>query len=469
MHFLNYTLGIQSNIIVAASYNHGLTKQAVYPALRTVVTTHPGLARVAEMAPSKKGRHILQRMLLHTVNLDSCVEFIEQESLEIDAQFIENVHNKEWNWTTVEPGRPWWKLIVVNGRHAVFVFHHMICDGAFASMFHRDLLAALNALPDDQENAEPDPIIRLDPNTVKLPTDPQHLTNTKPSILRAICNALFTLFVHYFLAKRGLFSDIPRPKPFGTSLHAVPDPEQRTVSRVNQLRIPADKMALILAACRAHQTTFTPLLIVLTVMVLAADHYPKATSSFTRTAVDMRPVLRPSPDGTTLMDASAGMYSLQRMRAYRTALARGDPALVWQLVRAYGADLRRGLAQTSNLQSGSAAQPDWQSGNLLSAELEDVLSQAFPALGIAMNNSFMVSNIGACAGGESRWRIDAMQFSAAAVNRNFGCELVYDVAGVKGRDTVVNAVYTDGTFTRERIESILSAVMSRMDALCQKQ
>lgn len=471
---MNHRLGIQSNVLVAARYNHDLSKPEVYAAVRSIVTTHPGLATVAEMyASGKKGHHDVRHLLLHTVNLDYCVEFVEREGADVDARFIEEVHNKGWYWTSVEPGQPWWKVIVLNRRSVVFVFHHMLCDGRFGVMFHRDFLAVLNSPSGDLPSSALDPIIRIDPATAKLPDCVPRLTDMKPSIIRGIFGGLFCLFLSLF-ASRLFFSDLPPPKPMRLEPAVVVEPEERTVARIEQRRIPADKMARILAACRAHQTTFSPLLNVLTTMVLAVDHYPKATLGFFRTAVDARPQLNACASGAEIMDGASGVYNIPGLAPFREADAKKDPALVWKLVKAYGDEMHRAVWSKSTFDLRSSSLGEYLVTSLLDLDLEGIISQVLPSMQRAMNHCIVMSNIGAFPGAPpvdgapARWQVDDMQFSAAPLNRICGSDMVFDVAGVKGHDTVLTVNYTQGVLADERVDAILNGIMDRLDALIQE-
>lgn len=145
-----HELGIQSNILVSAKYSHTtlsvLTPVKLLSALETVIKKHPALSTIGVSQPSEKkeGNHRLWEAVLPAVYPENCVEFLNVD-LDGDAtlrQVFENAHS-HW-FDTQNKTKLWWKVIVVNGIHVVFVYHHSIGDGLSGYAFHRSLLAALN-------------------------------------------------------------------------------------------------------------------------------------------------------------------------------------------------------------------------------------------------------------------------------------------------------------------------------------
>jgi len=472
---------MMSNIIISARYvtadgTGSLTKPAVYDALRAVIVKRPELGAVGVIGPSKKkGRHRLNRVLLHHINLDSCVEFIDAQGAAADAEFLERCHNDEWGWTDVGPGRPWWKVFILNGRDLVFVAHHSVCDGGFGLIFHRDVLDALNSSSTSKaREVQTSPHVAIDPATASIAPDINELTDTKMDILKTILVFIFYSSVRLLFGNRRLFfSDAPAPRPTTLSVTAIAQPSQRTVSRLVTFRIPATKMAAILRACRSHETTFTPFLVVLITTALATDAYPDATLGFSRWAVDMRPLLRAPPAGATVMDAAGGLDAAQWLGAFRRAAGHTTPrravnaAALWGSVRTYGARIRATMAGPAPRAISAA-----RSCDLLGSDLEDVLEQAFPSMGLHLRNSFSVSNLGAFSGqaGEGDvngpWRIEDVQFSAGATDGTYSHNgIVFNVAGVKGGETVINAVWEDGALKKEMVEGVMKSVAEMMDAL----
>ncbi|KAK9372128.1 uncharacterized protein V1513DRAFT_265244 [Lipomyces chichibuensis] len=133
MFNLFHELGIQSNILVSATYTHSkseLTAAVLFEALRVVIDQHPALGILGVDQPSqkKKGNHRLWEARLNAINLTDCVEFVRHDGEDQGLRrIIEKSHN-EW-FDTEDRARPLWKLVVVNNTHILFVYHHMIADG----------------------------------------------------------------------------------------------------------------------------------------------------------------------------------------------------------------------------------------------------------------------------------------------------------------------------------------------------
>lgn len=77
------------------------------------------------------------------MNLDNHVRFLNDHvpaAEGVDDALIEQYHNVWFD----DPEKPPWLLVVVNGKHAVFVFDHIVTDGRGATHVHGSLLEALN-------------------------------------------------------------------------------------------------------------------------------------------------------------------------------------------------------------------------------------------------------------------------------------------------------------------------------------
>jgi hypothetical protein len=262
---LFHDLGIQSNVLVCAEYfkdGQLLTKSKVLEALAEVIHDHPALSIIGVSQPSetKEGNHRLWEARLPTLRIQDCVKFLTIQG-DVDlARVFENAHS-QW-FDTKDTTKPWWKLLVVNGRYAVFVYHHSIGDGLSGYAFHRSFLTALNA---DEMTSEALGVVTHDnfliQQPVKMPTpSPFDHIDGKLSWIYIIYCFLFWSILRFFVnQKYFLFSDAIFSKDYPSLAKPFPV-EMKTRTKVELLRVDGDTMTKCLLECRKHKTSFTALL-----------------------------------------------------------------------------------------------------------------------------------------------------------------------------------------------------------------
>jgi hypothetical protein len=102
LHKLTHELGLYSNIVVSATYEHHgiaeLTPSLLFKALPKVIQEHPALALIADCQPSlkTKGHHRSWEARLKRTHLKGCVEFVDGYAYEKRGlqQILEEEHNK---------------------------------------------------------------------------------------------------------------------------------------------------------------------------------------------------------------------------------------------------------------------------------------------------------------------------------------------------------------------------------------
>lgn len=477
MYYLFHRLGIQSNIILSARYSpsHGngkLQREHVFAALKEVIAAHPALSVVAVRRPtSKRGKHNVHVAILHRIDIAQCVEFLDDE--EQGARFLEKVHN-EWEWLEDEPTKPWWKVYVLGGREVVFVYHHLICDGLSGMTFHRTFIKALNAIPPDGPLST-ETVIARDPSKVTLFPLSTTIAKHKPNVLEVLYTALKFLLLRVIFRMRVLFADLPPAKPYLKSVSAVATPEQRTVTLVASARIDGETMAAVVEACRRNNTTFVPLLAVAILVTFAVDIFPEAWFGCSCYAYGIAKYLRMpklegvhARDGLMVNAASAG-HAIHRLQPYRNAMADGghtvDKTVAWGLVREYGEDMKAYMPHRG--------MRTWIGCTQSPPDLEGFISQAMPFVGHLQSMVFQISSLGAFEAGEAEepearpaWRIDDCQFSAPAMNGNIDCHgFKFQIAGVKGGDTVINLSSEEGVVSREVMQRVLDLTVEKIKAM----
>ncbi|KAH7187997.1 alcohol acetyltransferase-domain-containing protein [Fusarium oxysporum] len=477
MFYLQHRVGAQSNVLVSAHYapttptHDRLPKEAVYSAVYSIVEKYPELSLIAVREASNNGKqHRLLLAAMHEIDLETCVEFHDDEEPVAGPKVIERIHN-EWCWTDEQfnPRKPLWKVVVIGGCEVVFVFHHIICDGRFGQMFHHEFLSAINSF--DQDHKPYSYIAKVDPERVKLSKKTEEFWTSSTSVIRIIHVFVMLILLRFFVGRGLLFTNLPKPKQHTTSVLIEASPDNRTKTRVATIRISAARMRRIIAACRERKTSFTPLLIVMILSTLACDYYPEAKVGLTNCALDMRSLYPQVQDGGRLLQCGGGTRKLTWLNRYRRVCRsessrKGhitmDVDRAWQLVK----DYRAAIAGATEGKEPPVLVA-FRAGNAIADDLEGTLKSTLPALGLHLNNCFQVSNLGSFSVTEQhgQWTIHDMSFSASTVNGNISYNIAVHVVGVEGGDTVVNASYEDGIFTEETITGILEGTLGRIEAM----
>lgn len=481
MTHLYHDLGIQSNVLVFAEYTKDgqiLTKSKVLKALAVVINDQSALSIIGVSQPSEKkeGNHRLWEARLPALRIQDCVEFLEIQGNLNPSQVFENAHNL-W-FDTKDLTKPWWKVIIINGRYVVFIFHHSIGDGLSGYAFHRSFLAALNAneaLPETVSGNTSENTFAIQ-QPPKMPTAPpfDHINN-KVSWIYVIYGFLFWSIMRFFVnQKHFLFSDALFSKEYPTFNKPFPV-EIKTRTKVELLRIDSEIMTRCLAECRKHNTSFTALLHTLIQITLAGDIYPNAKVGFSRLAVNLRPLLNVDPGRDVFTNAVSTYYRVQPLGRYR-ACAWGrasssassptqemsiDAPKVWDLAKTYKRDLNH-----ATYKSGAVMQ-DFLICKIFEGDIEDV---SFFGHGLYQNNSFLISNLGVFEPRENMleggWSIKDIGFSAGAIRAtlsDFG--MAFNVASVKEKDCMISAIFEEGVLKDEMVKEVLKAVLKRIKLL----
>ncbi|RTE83826.1 hypothetical protein BHE90_001649 [Fusarium euwallaceae] len=479
MFYIQHQIGAQSNVLLSAHYaptttpDGRLSKEGVYFALRSVIETYPELSLIGVPKASSKGKkHLLLLAALHEINMETCVEFLDDHEPSSGPKVLEKLHN-EWLWTdeTSNPQQPWWKIVVLRRQEVVFVFHHIVCDGRFGHFFHRKFLEAINSFDQDQKSV--DRIIKIDPERVRLSKETEQFWISSLSALRMAHIFVMFLLIRLFFGSKLFFNDLPKAKPYANSFLIEAEPHQRTKTRVASVRIPAAKMRQIIAVCREQKASFTPLLLAMISCTLAIDHYPEAKIGITNCALDARSLYPEDTDSSgKLLQCAAGVRKVSWLSKYRRVFGprpikpgktHVDVDGAWDLVREYRESLQ---------QYFQGAKPQlltiFKASNGVSDDLEGLLKSTLPAVGLHLNNSFQISNLGNFSTSgekEGPWKIDGMNFSASTVNGTISYNISINVAGVEGGDTIINASYEDGIIAEDMVNDILEGALEKIEAV----
>jgi hypothetical protein len=364
----------------------------------------------------------------------------------------------------------------VNGVDVLFVYHHSIADGLSGYTFHKSLLAALNVDESTSELVEKPadrklPLVSI-PDRI-LPPCPFDLIDEKLSWPYVIYCFLFWQIVRYFInEKYYLFSNATFSKTYSTVAKPLPL-EERTVTKVETLRIDSETMKKCLDACRKHKNSFTALLHTLIQVTLAADVYTNAKIGFSRQAVNIRPLLRVNPGPDVFTNAVSTYCRVQWLGKYRAAGTNPvcnagtqgntaqkfhiDTQLTWKLARQYKNGMNDFIKSKRTLQ-------DFLIGKLLGEDEEDT------GIFLYQNNSFLVSNLGVFEPregmGDGGWSIKDVGFSASAIRATMGdIGIVFNVSSMRDGDCVIYATYEEGVLKEDMVRSVLYGVIGRLRML----
>jgi hypothetical protein len=218
-------------------------------------------------------------------------------------------------------------------------------------------------------------------------------------------------------------------------------------------------------------------------LTLATDFNPRATFGASQFSLDLRPYLSAAQLGNLTWDriitcAGAASVQVHHLGPFRKAVATysarpevGQVSLfrrtVWEMAREYKEKMKNDV-------NGSIR--DWMACNLVGSDIEDFITSSLPRIGHLISDTYLVSNLGAFSshqkdvvakgGTKPDWTIEDMQFSAAATNGNVGSRgVTFNVAGIAGGDTIINASYEEGIMHRETVKEILDRAIEKLDWL----
>ncbi|OJT09788.1 hypothetical protein TRAPUB_13747 [Trametes pubescens] len=140
-------LDVQPRVVVSAKYHNSsgaaLDKATLFAALDRVVRDEPALASRLEYA-SKRPTAVPEWVLLPSVNLDTLVEFRNEDATQLQ-NILEVMYAGPQRYADDAPP---WKLFVLRDGTVAFAYEHTMGDGQSGMAFHVSLLDALRRLPE---------------------------------------------------------------------------------------------------------------------------------------------------------------------------------------------------------------------------------------------------------------------------------------------------------------------------------
>ncbi|VDC04757.1 unnamed protein product [Peniophora sp. CBMAI 1063] len=323
---------------------------------------------------------------------------------------------------------------------ALFI-HHAISDGVGATIFMRTLLAALNSTSALQRGEYPGKVVPP-PKATFLPS----LEVLRPLPVSYLVLLKIIWYMWFPASRAGLWTAKPVSSPSGTdpTSYSLPVVQTRHAIRI----FSPETVARLLAACRAHQTTLTPLLEVLLARALFAVLPTDGTADRLKAACPIN--LRPFLPGDHRM--TMGVYSSADDHEFRR-----DNTDVWEEAKRVGGSLARVL---DDMKRGR----HFEVGLL--RYIRDMRAFFAGMVGKPRGDSFEVSNIGVVRGvlEEGPWCMSQILFTQSASVA--GAAVKCSVSSVKSGPMTFSASWVEGVVEETVVDAVLEKFSSAVDDVC---
>lgn len=318
-HITRQQLKFDTCVVVAAKFEHEahtqLSEEAIFQAVSHAVQTHAALSAIITDERAQPAFVLLQE-----VHLDKVVKFVTEDGDTDIGKLIEEEFNKP---IIVSNNLPLWRLLVTADNHIIFSWHHAIGDGKSGLAVLQTILQGLNRpkpIAGDTNTRIVKPISGL-----KLTAAIEDLTDVSYSVF-TLLSALYSVFIPawWTLRKTWTGGDVPEV-PLTSKNHVrIIHIEESTTSR-------------LISSARAHKTTLTAVLYVLSIVVLTKlvnekptiVHFKRFISTVT---LSLRPLAGLSEN--TMSDSSAayiahddlmGEFAWDRASAFSKVLRNSVP------------------------------------------------------------------------------------------------------------------------------------------------
>lgn len=431
-------------------------QQAIKLALRQVALSLPGL-QVGIGASDTNSPFFLR---LPSLNLTQHLEWRDLSQTdqatyeETWLRALEVQHTTDWQHLSSKPP---WKLTVFQspasspGSGFVFDFlfaaHHALCDGKSMLVFHDNLTAALNKLGNDPSDAD---------DLVILPPSP-NLTPSQESLINfdiSISYLLKTLWGEFAPAwLRGKSSTLPWT---GSPIDLAKCP-----SHMRLITVPARAVTDLLTACRAHQTTITPLLNALVTVSISRNLPAENTGGglIMQTVIGTRPFADKAkiPEGMELDKSTGDMATglvhevkpsvVSSLRASENSTTSDPDFPIWDLTATLSAELKARLATLPH--DDVTGMLHWVS---------DWFKRARKQQGMPREHTWELSNVGslpaatANVGAGTGWNIRRAVFSQSC--GNYGAAFSVNISSVPQGPMVLCLAWGDGVVESSLMDAL---------------
>ncbi|KAK4165846.1 alcohol acetyltransferase-domain-containing protein [Cladorrhinum sp. PSN259] len=401
---------------------------------------------------------------LSTVQLDSHhIEYLEATNQDQGAELLrilEKQHDSSWPDIAT---RPPWKVTVLSysagsftaaALDVAFAVHHSIADGRSTAAFHTKLLSSL--LNDTSRPAQ------LSNGILSLTT----ARKFPPPLEQAV---KFTQSWRFLLVT--LWTELgpawlQGAKPT-TPWTGRPIAQEPCRTNLQLVQVPANTARQILAACRQHQTTLTPLLHALTLISLV-KHVPAedAEAFSSSTPIDLRlfmehDALSRNPSNTlpfgVFVTTQNHQFGPSTLDALRSKKGKGYP--VWEIAAELRGSMKKHLdgVPRDDIMSMLSWVSDWQKFWLAK-------------LGKPRQTTWEVSNLGSIIGNPEdaagSWQIQRSIMSQGATVG--GAAIGVNVAGIVGGDICITISSQEGIVEKEFVQNLAGDLQIWLEKLSEE-
>ncbi|KAM3473832.1 hypothetical protein MY8738_008198 [Beauveria namnaoensis] len=343
-------LGIYRAVCITARYAPrsciaGPSSPRFIAALAAIVRAHPMLrvGIAGEHSNAACYTHISRINLQEHIHLVP-VQCDSEEQLNSEVARVQAAqHNRLWESTATKPP---WRVTIIQDQDrdcydVMFSFHHAIMDGISGRLFHSHLLAALSSTPPSPPSAaaNDDPLLSF--------PDPPVLPDPQEDAIAFTLGPLYMASVLWGEFAPAMLKPAPR-YPWGGEQIDFARPH---ITRIRAVDIPPQQTKVLLAACRANDTTLTGLLHALALAYFSTTLPEHATAPgfCGATPMGLRSHTRdasPTDALRVLLCSTEHFFSGDDVAAVRAA-ADADSTLTTAVVWATAARVRRELATRS--------------------------------------------------------------------------------------------------------------------------
>ncbi|GJE88156.1 hypothetical protein PsYK624_042390 [Phanerochaete sordida] len=441
-HVLLGQLGFDSCVVIAGRYasesGASLTRNVLYPALRTLVHQHAALG--VQIVVGATRADVPKFVRLPEVDLDAIVEFTEDTTSPVD----ELLRTQLGRLLEFGTSAPLWRVTVVNGSTVFFAFHHVIADGQSGPALLATLLAALNSDPADTSDA-----------SSGIVSVPQTATLAGPAEAYTDVSVPWLSLLHELYKMGAPKSWLPSATAWtGNAAPATPS----LAMHVRCWSIPAPQTIELLRQCRAHATTLTAVLHTLLVGVLArvlAELRPAQAAAWRTVHVAVPVSLRRATHAppTALCDHVSTLHGYAPLHPLR---ARGAD-FPWGAARDFGRGLHARVPRAPQLLGELAVLFRWG------------LAEGFftGMLGKKRTTGLGLSNVGRFPEvpqeGKARWTLNEVYLGQCDVVR--GAAIKVNVVGSPEGTTNITFTWGEGAIDEDLVEAFIAGAKETLDSM----
>ncbi|KAK4197504.1 alcohol acetyltransferase [Triangularia verruculosa] len=382
---------------------------------------------------------------LPAINLQLHLGYLEIAG-DFEAGLIQKLQDQHDQYFSDIAHRPPWRVTIVSNPHqedellnfeVIFAVHHSIADGRSTAMFHTKLLDELSS-----PSKRP---IQLSNHVLSISPD-RELTPPLEEVVEFTQSWSFLFGTLFRELGPAWLSGSSMAVPW-TGKSIAPEPFQ---THLRLVTVPAAAAPSVLAACRGHGTTLTPLLHALVLASLAKIIPVKDTHAFcSSTPIDLRPFASGNPLSKHNGMIPFGVLVTTQMHHFEPDEIRGswDEADIWRTAVSLKGRIREHLETVpkDDIISMLSWVSDWRKFWL-------------SKVGTSRQNTWEVSNIGSIRGvsdinqSQPGWRIRRSIMSQGATVA--GAAIGVNVAGVTGGDICITLSWQEGIVETNLVEKL---------------